>query len=130
GDGSRGDGGPARSGDRGGLRARVGAGDRAGGRLGAAEAGWNTRSRCADGHRDGRQADGPGEAATRGQADGGRRGLATDERDGSRVCGEREVRPSGAEELQRRGRVHVALPKGPAAPDVFEEFRERIVTVR
>src|SRR5207249_8534328 len=82
------------------------------------------------GHRDGRQGDGSREAATPSQADGGRRGLATDERDGSRVCGEREVRPSGAEELERRGRVHVPLSEAASAPDVFQELRERIVTIR
>src|SRR5437660_9732748 len=55
------------------------------------------------------QGEGSNEAATPSQADGGRRGLATDDRDGSRVCGERAARPPGADELERRGRIPVPL---------------------
>src|SRR5437867_9267600 len=46
------------------------------------------------------------------------------------VDGQGRGRSTGVEELERRGRVHVPLPETATAPNVFEEFRERIVTVR
>src|SRR5881397_2102277 len=46
------------------------------------------------------------------------------------VDGQGRGRSTGVEELERRGRIHVALSEAASAPDVFEELRERIVTVR
>src|SRR5439155_21054169 len=90
----------------------------------------NARDADSRGRRSRGEVDGPGEAATRGQADGGRRGLTRDERNGPRGRGEREIRTSGIEELQGRGSAHVPLTETAAAPDVLQEFRDRIVTVR
>src|SRR5207244_10206115 len=93
------------------------------------DAGGTTGRRHATGGRDCGEANGPRETAARGQAHDGRRGPAGSERDTRRVCGDSEVRPAGKEELDRRGSVHVALPKVPAAPDVFEELDERVMIV-
>src|SRR5947199_3970097 len=46
------------------------------------------------------------------------------------VDGQGRGRTTRVEELEGRRRVHVALSEAATAPDVFQELRERIVTVR